>query len=299
MKNRKLWILDLILYCLFLLSFFVDVTGVAMHQWLGIAVGAFAMIHLLLHWNWVKNLLRNKLSDSSRQMRWNSCVDLATALGLITLMGTGLLMTLRSVSEGGSYAAIRVIHIASSLMTLVSVTVKVSLHWKWILATFKKFLPKETRATQQPLNQSRVMGRREFLGIFGASSLIIVFTGAAIAWDIKQTSRPSSTLDSSFGTSTDASLASENDASPIKETISIPAVVSSANSNGETPVESTELVPASLPTPSIESGPVIAAESSNSTSCFLQYNRGCSYPGRCGRYTDTNQDNRCDRSECL
>jgi hypothetical protein len=33
--------------------------------------------------------------------------------------------------------------------------------------------------------------------------------------------------------------------------------------------------------------------------CVVRCNKGCSYPGHCRRYVDTNKNNRCDMGECL
>ena len=55
-KQKWFWILDLTLFTGFLVAFFLDLTGVSLHQWLGVAVAAFTILHLILHWNWVKTL---------------------------------------------------------------------------------------------------------------------------------------------------------------------------------------------------------------------------------------------------
>jgi hypothetical protein len=36
-----------------------------------------------------------------------------------------------------------------------------------------------------------------------------------------------------------------------------------------------------------------------SSACSVRCNKGCSYPGRCRRYVDTNNNGRCDLGECL
>jgi hypothetical protein len=37
----------------------------------------------------------------------------------------------------------------------------------------------------------------------------------------------------------------------------------------------------------------------SNASCTVRCNKGCSYPGRCRRYVDTNNNGRCDLGECL
>ena len=49
-KQKRNWIIDAVLFGGFLVALWLDLTGVAVHQWLGIAVGALAGYHLVAHW---------------------------------------------------------------------------------------------------------------------------------------------------------------------------------------------------------------------------------------------------------
>jgi hypothetical protein len=42
-----------------------------------------------------------------------------------------------------------------------------------------------------------------------------------------------------------------------------------------------------------------AQSSALSSGCVVRCERGCSYPGHCRRYTDSNQNGRCDLGECV
>ena len=53
-KQKRNWIIDAVLFGGFLVALWLDLTGVAVHQWLGIAVGALAGYHLVAHWSWVE-----------------------------------------------------------------------------------------------------------------------------------------------------------------------------------------------------------------------------------------------------
>ena len=42
-----------------------------------------------------------------------------------------------------------------------------------------------------------------------------------------------------------------------------------------------------------------SSANASSTACTIRCNKGCSYPGHCRRYVDTNRNNRCDLGECM
>ena len=72
MQTRKQmwnWITDAILMVGFLVAFFLDLTGLALHQWLGAALGLLAGYHFLSHWDWVKSVAGRFLGQTSRQAR--------------------------------------------------------------------------------------------------------------------------------------------------------------------------------------------------------------------------------------
>ncbi|MBN2258171.1 MAG: hypothetical protein JW704_10155 [Anaerolineaceae bacterium] len=48
-NNQVKWWVGAILFIGFLLTFFMDLTGLELHQWLGISVGILLIYHLLAH----------------------------------------------------------------------------------------------------------------------------------------------------------------------------------------------------------------------------------------------------------
>ncbi len=46
------WWIDSALFGAFLLTFFLDLTGLTLHQWLGVVAGALALYQLARHWTW-------------------------------------------------------------------------------------------------------------------------------------------------------------------------------------------------------------------------------------------------------
>ena len=57
-SKKKIWIIDIIAFVGFLLTFKPQITGYTFHEWLGLAVGFTLLLHLLQHWRWVKSICR-------------------------------------------------------------------------------------------------------------------------------------------------------------------------------------------------------------------------------------------------
>lgn len=177
-RQKKLWILDAAMAGGFLLTFFLDVTGLEAHQWLGIGVGAIAVIHLIAHWTWVQSVSRQFFGRASDRSRLLYLVDASVMAGLGLIVATGLVVSSWLSLPLASYGAWKNIHIVVSAATLMAVVLKIGLHWRWIVAVARRhiFLPDEVQPRAlQPAPVVADSGRRDFLklmGVVGAASVI-------------------------------------------------------------------------------------------------------------------------------
>ncbi len=81
------------------LSFWLELTGVALHQWLGIALGAVAGYHLLTHWTWVTSVTNRFFKQTSRQVRRYYVIDVTVLIELAVIIVTGLVSRRGSISH--------------------------------------------------------------------------------------------------------------------------------------------------------------------------------------------------------
>ena len=243
-KNIKRWWLALILFSGFILTFFMDLTGVAVHQWLGLAIGGLALYHLLSHWDWVEAVGQRFFNRTSEKARVYFLLDGGMFLGFSVMISSGVLISTwlnLAVPE-----SLLVVHITSSIITLLLTLIKLAAHWKWLGVTTRRiftranqFTPRLSPTQQEPLN------RREFMKVMSVVSLtsLIALTSASRSLNLLE----------------DASTTIEETAS---------SLISSSASQ--------------------DSG------SSSTSACQVLCGRRCSYPGHCRKYTDTNNNGRCD-----
>ena len=256
MKNRvhqSNWIVDASLFAGFWMASMLDLTGLAVHRWLGLAVGILAGYHLLTHWTWVKSVTQRWCGHTSFQARRFYMIDTCLLAGFSLILLTGLVISTWLDITLADYAAWYTLHVMATLVTLGMIVVKIGAHWHWIVNVGKKLLHPEPQPAKRPLNPQPELvlvnrERREFLKLMGMVSI------AAL---------------------TAAYSALENDDSTVAKSDSA--------------------------TSSPESSSLLESYEGNTVSGLRSVccQRGCSYPGHCRRYVDSNSNGRCDLGECL
>jgi hypothetical protein len=297
-KQKWNWILDAIFMAGFLAAFFLDLTGLPLHQLLGIALGLLAVLHLALHHKWVESITHTFFGKCNMRARFCYLLDAAIWVGFNMIILTGLVISTWLNLPLTDYEIWKNIHVFSSIATLVVVVFKLAIHWRWIMKTLGSFFPRRPAVTNFPLPQtagavlrtaqtqpvgvSKSVDRRQFLALMGSVGLV---SGVAIANVlIKKHSEEAAVL-----------MQATSTAQPTATAITQPtAAATEATAPTAEPVQ---VEPTAVPTVQVvQEAPVNVA---SEQSCTVLCPRGCSYPGRCRRYVDANGNGLCDRGECL
>ena len=258
-KQKTNWWIDLILFAGFITTYFLDLTGVEAHQWIGILCGTLAAYHLFLHFDWVGAVSKRFFGKTSGQARIYYSLDALLLLGFVLIGVTGLVISTWLNLSLSNYSAWLYIHITISIITLVTLLLKLAFHWRWIVRTTRKIwaepvmVPAKNAAVSPSKVSSGHMGRREFLQVMGVVGAV------------------------SF-------LALANASRGLEKTVATSEV--STTEDVDTQTVSNKVNGSSLST------------SSSNGSCTVRCRKACSYPGHCHRYVDTNDNGRCDLGEC-
>lgn len=281
MKNNKQktnLILDILLFAGFILCFFLDFTGLTLHQWLGVLLCGAAVIHLLLHDSWVKNVLR-RFSDLRARLQILFLLDAAIAFGFVGILVTGLIVSTWFNLPLTSISGWIDIHTAFSIETLFFLLVKVGFHWRWISCAIrtlvaKRRVPKTTAfnpsLTPAPQPAGKQINRRDFLAVMGVAGVASYLAVHNLLKEDQLVASAQSVIETATAT-----------APPTTEAA---AVQSSSTA---------ELMTTTIPTAT-----QVPTQQAAYT-CTVLCRDGCSFPGRCRRYVDTNGNNLCDNGECL
>jgi hypothetical protein len=96
MKTNKLthnWLLDAVLFTVFLVAFFLDLTGVILHQYLGILCGILILIHFLWHFRWVSTVARSFFTITSKRTLLYFLLDALILIGVLVIIINGLVIS--------------------------------------------------------------------------------------------------------------------------------------------------------------------------------------------------------------
>lgn len=128
--------LDIALTVAFIVSLRPFLTGLAVHEWLGLAIGGALAAHLVLHWKWVIGVTQKVLGSLPSKTRVYYALDVALLVAFLTIIGSGLAMSRVVLSFLGMYGSISTalvaLHKLSSYLTLVLIGVKLVLRRRWI-----------------------------------------------------------------------------------------------------------------------------------------------------------------------
>mgnify|MGYP001129233380 FL=1 len=269
-KHASNWLIDAALFIGLIAAFFLDLTGIELHQWIGVGIGAIALYHLLAHWQWISAVTNRFFGKTSPRSHGYYPLDLAILAGFFCITFTGLIISSwlnLSLSNAESWLTI---HILASIGTLILVTLKIVLHWRWIASVTRKVFrplpaPVANPAPARPASSgSGQLSRAEFLKVlcFASAASLLVITRAANGLSMMEPVATETTQSTQAGSTASSISASQISASQTS------ASASSASLSGASQV------------------------------CTLRCDRGCSYPGHCRYYEDSNNNGRCDFGEC-
>jgi len=277
-KRKTNWIIDAILFGGFLVAMWLHLTGVALHQWLGVALAGLAAVHLAVHWDWVSAVTARLFGRTGGRARLAYVVDAGVASGFLAIGLTGLIISTWLDFPVASVAGWRNVHVLASVSTLALIVVKIGLHWRWIVGVaWRIFAPAPASATFRPTAAAArltaaqpattSLTRRDFLRLMGGVSAMALLAGVRVLGCDSEVSADAQAPATTAGTASNAAAGTRSERTPAASSSSASSSTGSAAGSG--------------------------------SSCSVRCDRGCSYPGHCHRYVDSDGSGRCDLGECL
>jgi hypothetical protein len=161
MLTKKKLILDLSMFGAFLAVSNPHLTGISIHEWLGVSFIAAIVAHLLFNWEWIVNVGRMFFKKLWHQSRLNFVVDTAFFIAMTGVLFSGLMIS-KSVlptlgiqlAAGGNWKSI---HFMLSDASVILLGLHFALHWKWVVTNVGRYIVNPVRRLSQRSSAPQVL----------------------------------------------------------------------------------------------------------------------------------------------
>ncbi|MCX6081272.1 MAG: DUF4405 domain-containing protein [Chloroflexi bacterium] len=130
-------------------------TGLALHEWLGIAIGVFIIVHMLLGWQWIAAISMRFFRNLPALTRITYILDFILFIAMTLAIYTGLMISRVAIPVLGLTGAApnflwRGLHSLSANSLLLLVGLHLAISWNWIVKTVQKYIigPLQPQARQ-------------------------------------------------------------------------------------------------------------------------------------------------------
>lgn len=152
--RARLW-LDLALFGALLVAYNPAWTGVAVHEWLCVAIIAPLLFHVVVNWDQTLAILRRFAQRLRTQPKVNLVVDAALFVVAVTVMLSGLLIS-QSVARALGLVIVPdslwvSTHSWSADATVFLLLVHFALHWRWIVNCARRLVRRDRTCEEDPI----------------------------------------------------------------------------------------------------------------------------------------------------
>ena len=137
------FLVDIAIFLAFLVALEPHLTGMTIHEWLGIAFGAAIVTHLVLHWKWLVATTKRFVGRLPGNTRLNYILNALFFINMTVLIFTGLMISETALpalgiqlGQGGSFQRL---HTLTADWALYLLALHVALHWRWIVTTTNRY----------------------------------------------------------------------------------------------------------------------------------------------------------------
>ena len=144
-SNRTKLLLDIGTFLAFLITMDPHFSGLAIHEWLSLALAGTIIVHLLLNWEWIVNVTKRLFIKATNGARINYALNWLLFIDGILIMLSGIMISESAMPALGIALpmnfAWRSLHDMSANLALLIMGLHLAMHWNWIVTTFKRMLP--------------------------------------------------------------------------------------------------------------------------------------------------------------
>lgn len=148
--QKTRYVMDLIFLISFMIVSAPQSTGILLHEWLSIVFVIPFIIHLLLHWDWIKQSFKRLCSKIPAKERFNTVWNYLLYLMMLIVIASGFLVSEVLLPDLNITIQIQdfwsKIHHDSATLIMPMLGVHLALHWSWIVKLTNKIRVKKATA---------------------------------------------------------------------------------------------------------------------------------------------------------
>ena len=145
--QKTRYVMDVILLVSFMIVSAPQSTGVPLHEWLSLLFIVPFAIHLLLHWDWIKQSFKRLFSKSPAKERFNTVWNYLIYLMMLLVFISGFLVSVALLPALNIGLEIQdfwsKIHHDSATLIMPMLGIHLALQWNWMVKLTKNMLKKK------------------------------------------------------------------------------------------------------------------------------------------------------------
>ena len=140
--GKTRYVMDVWLLIGFVLVCVPQTTGIPIHEWISLVFIVPLVIHILLHWEWIKSVPSKFFARFSGESKFNAVWDVIFYLAMVMVTLSGFLVSEAMLPQLGIPLVIQPfwseIHHSLGNMLMPMLGIHLALHWTWIKNMTKK-----------------------------------------------------------------------------------------------------------------------------------------------------------------
>ena len=135
-RTRIMLVLDAILFLLLAMLLEPRFEGLALHEWIGIAVVPLIVVHMLFGWGWIATSMVRLFRPGVWRLRVNALLNLLLFVALVVTCFSGVMTSFVALPALGiaarNFEGWRILHNRSEAYLEVLAALHVAMNWSWI-----------------------------------------------------------------------------------------------------------------------------------------------------------------------
>jgi hypothetical protein len=138
-RTVRLYVVDVVIAIAVVLLLDLPLTGLVVHEWLGLAIGVGLTTHLVQHAGWIWSTTRRIVGATSVRNRINYLMMIVLFASFLTAAWSGVMISEIALPAVGVSLVENPfwtwLHLVSVQVVLWVTAIHVALNWKWITGT--------------------------------------------------------------------------------------------------------------------------------------------------------------------